>query len=115
MAIVQTLTFCQFCDAFRDMDRQNQFSYAGKQALFDYLEEYSDSTGDPVELDVIALCCEYAEESLEDIIYNYSIDVSEAEGDEDKIEYIVEIVRDYLEYHTIIIGEVPGGFVYAVF
>ena len=111
MAVVQTLTFSQFCDAFAEMGRTDQFSYAGKQALFDYLEEYSDSTGEPVELDVIALCCDYSEDDYETIAESYNIDVSDTEYGYD----IKDMVRDYLEYHTIIIGEVPGGFVYAQF
>lgn len=112
MAIVQTLTFCQFCDAFDHMDRETQFSYDGKRVLFDYLEEYSDSMNEPVELDVIALCCEYAEDSIDDIIENYSVGVSDADGDKDEIK---EIVREYLEDNTIIIGETDDGFVYACF
>lgn len=111
MAIYQTISFSQFCDAFRDMDRQNQFSYAGKRELYLYLDEYSESTGSSVELDVIALCCGYAEDSYETIAENYSIDVSDTEQGYD----IKDIVRDYLEENTIIVGEVPGGFVYAQF
>ena len=113
MAIVQTINFSQFCDAFARMGRENQFSYAGKQALFDYLEDYSDSTGEDVELDVIALCCEYSEDDYETIAENYNINLTDIDPeDEDEIK---EIIRDYLEENTIIIGEVPGGFVYAVF
>ena len=70
--MIQTINFSQFCDAFKVMDRENQFSYEGKRALFDYLEEYEDSTGEPIELDVIALCCEYTEyESLRELQDNY--------------------------------------------
>ena len=49
-----------FRDAFKSHNREN-FSYAGLEALFDYLEEYEESTGEELELDVIALCCEYSE------------------------------------------------------
>lgn len=113
MAIVQTINFYQFCDAFRSMNRNDNFSYAGKQVLFDYLEEYSECTGEEVELDIIALCCGYAEDDYKTIVENYNIDVSDIDPeDEDEIE---DIVRDYLEENTIIIGEVPGGFVYAQF
>ena len=31
----ETIGFCQFCDRFRDMDRDDNFSYEGKRALFD--------------------------------------------------------------------------------
>lgn len=112
MAIVQSINIYQFRDTFHKMGRQNNFSYDGMEILFNYLEEYSDATGEPVELDVIALCCEYNENSIEEIIDNYSIDISEAEGNEDEIK---EIVREYLDDNTIVCGETSGGFVYAVF
>ena len=57
----QTINQSQFNDAFTNMNRESNFSYEGRNALFDYLEEYEDSTGDEIELDVIALCCEYSE------------------------------------------------------
>ena len=55
-----TVNFSQFCDAFSE-DRKNTFTYFGKRALFDYLESYEDDTGEQVELDTVALCCEYTE------------------------------------------------------
>ena len=68
----QTIGFSQFCDAFRDGNRDNNFSYQGKRALFDYLEEYEDETGDEIELDVIGLCGEYTEyEDLKELQENY--------------------------------------------
>lgn len=57
----QTISRTDFHDAFRDMGRGKQFSYEGKNALLDYLEELEDGTGEPIELDVIALCCDYTE------------------------------------------------------
>lgn len=40
---------------------KNNFTYAGQIALFEYLEEYEEATGETVEFDPIALCCEYSE------------------------------------------------------
>ena len=57
----QTINFYDFTEAFKKADRQNQFSYKGQEALFDYIEEYEDSADEEVELDVIAICCDYAE------------------------------------------------------
>tara|TARA_R110000822_G_scaffold84959_7_gene199257 strand:+ start:333 stop:635 length:303 start_codon:yes stop_codon:yes gene_type:complete len=57
----QTINFSQFCDAFTNMDRQDNFSYEGKQALFDWIEQLDDDCGTETELDVIALCCEFTE------------------------------------------------------
>lgn len=108
-----SVNFSQFCDAFRDMGRNDNFSYAGKRALFDFLEDMADSTGEEYELDVIALCCEFAESDVEELIAYYSIDVSEAEDDEEEIEAIVE---EYLNDNTMIAGKLDNGsFVYAQF
>ena len=57
----QTINSCDFVDAFRAHGRQNQFSYDGLHALFDYLEEMEDAMGEEMELDVIALCCDFSE------------------------------------------------------
>lgn len=58
--IIKNINFHDFRQAFKDFERDN-FTYEGQQALFDYLEELSESTGKPIELDVIALCCEFTE------------------------------------------------------
>lgn len=113
MAIVQSINnVYQFREAFRLAGRMDHFSYEGLEVLFDYLEEYSDSTGEPIELDPVALCCDYYETSIQELIDNYSIDVSDADGDEAEIKAIVE---DYLQNNTSVCGEVSNGFVYAAF
>lgn len=112
MAIVQTIDKHDFVEAFNRYNRMGNFSREGMEVLFDYMEALSDDLGEPIELDVISLCCEYSEDSVEDIIDNYRIDVSEADCDEDEIK---EIVREYLNDNTIVCGETEDGFVYAVF
>lgn len=112
MTIVQTVGLYDFREAFKRCNRQDQFSYEGLEILFEYLEEYSDSTGENVEFDVIALCCEYYESSIDELIENYDIDVSDAEGDEEEIK---TIVKEYLQYNTCVCGETAVGFVYAAF
>lgn len=57
----QYVTFSDFVDAFHGHDRDNQFSYEGKKALFDYFNEFEESSGEEIELDVIAICCEWTE------------------------------------------------------
>ena len=72
--MIQRIGFCQFCDAFRDMGRNAQFTYEAKRALFDYLEELGEDIGEEIELDVIALCCEWHEETLEDVLHYYDLE-----------------------------------------
>lgn len=68
----QQITKCQFMDRFRDMGRGEQFSYDALSALYGYLEDYEEETGEEIELDVIALCCEYTEYyGLEELQTNY--------------------------------------------
>ena len=83
----QSINFSYFCDAFRSMDRQDQFTYDAKRALFDYLEDMEDQTGQRIELDVIALCCEYVESTFDEVRQSYSL---EGMSDEDVSEYICE-------------------------
>lgn len=55
----QTVNYYTFAQAFRDYDRFDQFGGAALSALFDYLEELEQDTGEEMELDVIALCCDW--------------------------------------------------------
>ena len=114
MAIVQSINSVhQFREAFRLAGRMDQFSYEGLEVLFDYLDNLSEDTGEPIELDVVGLCCDYYESSIEELIDNYNIDLSEV--DEDDPDSIIEVVREYLEDNTSVCGQVCDGFVYAAF
>ena len=108
------VTFSDFCNAFRNHDRDNQFSYAGKRALFEYFEAYEEDTGESLELDVIALCCDYTEATYDEIAEMYDLTYVDPEIENDSPSH-PDYVRAHLEDHTIIIGEVPGGFVFADF
>jgi len=57
----EQVNFGDFLDRFKTHDRDNQFTYDGKKALFEYLEQYEEDCDTEIELDVIALCCEYSE------------------------------------------------------
>jgi len=57
----RTVNRYEFEDAFREYGRSDSFSYEGKRALYDYLEQYEEDTGEEIELDVIGLCCNYSE------------------------------------------------------
>ena len=94
--IYTQVTKSSFIDAFKRSSRKDQFSYEALEAIFEYLEDYSNDTGENVELDIVAICCEWVEEGWEVIAMNWGIDLEGCEDDQDKI----EAVRDYLDYHT---------------
>jgi len=68
----------EFVQSFDEYNRSENFSRAGRIALFAYLENYEEETGEEMELDIIALCCEYTEyENLEELQGNYSVESME--------------------------------------
>lgn len=101
-----TVNFYTFRDAFKAI-RPDNFSREGLSVLWDYLEQYEEDCGEELELDVIALCCDFNEDSTNNIASDYRIDVEGLNADD-----ITEVVRLYLEDEGVLIGEVEGGFVY---
>lgn len=106
-----TVTLHDFCEAFRLAGRGKQFSYEGLEALFDYLEQYEEDTGEELELDVIALCCDYAEATDKELLEYYNIDVSDCDGDDGTADTIQEFLEDKGAY----VNRVSKGFVYRLF
>jgi hypothetical protein len=87
--MIQTLRLSDFTNAFRNSDRADQFSYEAQTILFDYFEEC-----DPkMEFDMIAICCEWAENTPEELAAMYGVDN----------------VLDYLENRTSVAGITDAG------
>ena len=61
--IIERVTESQFINAFKSWDTyKNNFSYEGLKALYEYFEEVAEcSDSGTFELDVVAICCDYAE------------------------------------------------------
>ena len=94
----QTINFHDFADAFNRTGRSEQFSYSALKALFEYLEDTFD--GD-YELDVIALCSEWAEYcDVGDINMDYGQDFEE-----------LEEAKDWLEDYTTVLDAGAGTLV----
>ena len=102
----QTINEYQFKDAFQKC-RLNHFSYEGLTALYEYLEDYEEDTGQEIELDVIGLSCEYTEyEDLKEFQGEYYDDVK---GDKYK-------TLEEIEEETLVIPiEGTEGFIIQVF
>ena len=66
-----TVNFNQFNNWF-EKQRPDNFSYEERFALFNYLEELENDTGDKIEFDPIAFCCEYSEyENFKEVQEHY--------------------------------------------
>ena len=106
----QSINFSQFVDAFRAHDRYDSFGYAGLRVIFDYLEDYEEQCNEEVELDVIAICCDYNIMDIEDIVKEYRIDVSAVDVDD-----LEGFVLEYLNDNTMVLGQCVDGVVFQCF
>jgi Holliday junction resolvase RusA-like endonuclease len=94
--IIDTINKYSFTEAFRQI-RPDNFSYEGQKALYEYLENLSEDIGTPIELDVIAICCDYSEyESFKAFKKDY-----------DNI-HIYEDIEDLREHTTVLEIENTG-------
>ena len=92
-----TVNESDFHDAFEKIS-PNNFSYAGRRALFNYLSDLEEDTGTPIELDVIALCCDYSEDTNYNHLANYGLDSMEELADTTTVIYVddeTSIIQDY--------------------
>jgi hypothetical protein len=95
----QTVNFHIFCDAFSN--RRDNFSYEGLRLLFDYFEENEDERNE-MELDAIAICCDYSEYTAKEIAEMYNVETE----DSDTIE---ESVIGFLEDAGAYVGTTSSG------
>ena len=66
------VTECLFRDEFHRCGRADQFTYTGLGTLFEVLCDFESDLGEEYKLDVIALCCEWAEYTLDDFRQDHS-------------------------------------------
>lgn len=105
-----TVTESMFRDAFQRL-RPNNFSYEGLSVLFAYLGEMDREAQEEMELDVIAICCEWSELTFEEFHQEYDVEV-EDEGDVGELK---EAITNYLESQATIAGFTEDSVVFASF
>jgi len=92
----QTVNLESFMHSFHAYNRYEQFGYEALKVLFEYFEDVNPD----MELDVIAICCEYSADTFENIRDQYDIDYDGAIEIEDQLDIVVE----YLNNHTSVVG-----------
>lgn len=83
----QTINFTDFVDGFRGGQYRDNFSYDGLELLFDYLEDLEEDMGEQIEFDTCALCCDFAEYDISDLVSDF---VNELDLDEDELAELTE-------------------------
>lgn len=108
------ITESQFIQRFDEMNRGNNFTVPGRRALFNWIVELEDDTGNEIELDVIAFCCEYDEyEDIKEYLENYETDIDKADYEEDQ-DYD-EAVKEEIQDKTTLIDIDGTSFIIAAY
>lgn len=103
-----TVSFGDFAQAFKDMGRENQFSIDALNIIFEHIEQQESDIGEEYELDVIAICCEYAEATWQEIANDYLLHEVELDDEQDHEGRVIE----YLEDEGVFIGKSDESIVY---
>jgi hypothetical protein len=112
----QSVNFSDFCAAFHAYDRYDSFGYDALKVIFDYLEDYEEQCNEDLELDVIAICCDYCVNDAATIAREYRIDLAHLDTeDDDYEEQCEEAVIEYLNEYTMVLGQCSTGIVYQCF
>lgn len=85
--IYQRLDFSGFCRAFDERGRGDQFSTEALYMIYNYLEEQDTDQ----ELDVIAICCDFVESSIEELAIEQDVEP--------------DALRDHMDQSTFVLGE----------
>jgi hypothetical protein len=113
--MITTVYRSEFHDYFTRSDTyKNQFSYEAREILFDYFEAFEDDTNEKIEFDLVAICCDFSESTVQEIIFDYGYMMSEEQKQSP------EGVREFLEYNSVVCGTYEDSegetfFVYAQF
>lgn len=100
----QTINEYDFRRAFETL-RPDNFSHEGLGLLYDWLCSYEEDSASEVELDVIAICCEFNESTNKEVNQDYELD-----------NFDYEEVSHYLEKNTLYVGRTSDDtHVYAAF
>jgi hypothetical protein len=99
----KTINEYQFVDSFRECGRESQFTVSARRALFAYLEYYESQSGTELELDPIAICCEWCE-------YPSALEAAETYGYQEGVDSKDETPLEWLRNRTQVI-DFGGGIV----
>ena len=91
----KSMYLTDFREEFLSSDTyKNNFSYEGLEHLYNHLTELEE--GKELEMDVIAFCCEFGEDTVEGFAEYYEIDKEEIENHE----AVISVYDDKVLYHA---------------
>ena len=86
----------RFVESFDKMGRAENFSIAARRTLFDWFEQMEEGMGESIQLDPIAICCDWSELDADELVkeYGHLVDSDEYEDDDEQYDLILERVQD---------------------
>ncbi len=98
----KTISEWEFRDEFKAYGREDQFSYHGLTKLYEFYNDLENETGESIELDVIAICCEWSEYGdLEEIADDYG-HLADRDNYDDNDDYIDAVMMELSNQTTVI-------------
>jgi len=94
-------------------DEYAGWSLEAADALAEYIENLAYETGEAIELDTVALRCDWDTNTADQVAadYDYDIDVSDCEDSDERYEVVIE----YLRNNTTVIELSNGELLYQAF
>jgi len=100
----------EFINRFETMNRGNNFTYEGRRALYEYITQLEEDTGTDIDLDIIAICCDYNEyEDLDEYLKDYNTDLDKKDYDDE--EEFKDAVMEEIQEKTTLIKVSDEGFI----
>ena len=85
------VTLNSFAESFRQCGRERHFSSAALSALFNYFEKMEEDTDTEIELDPIAICCDWEEYTSAIVAANDNgFRGTKTDTEEDALEYLYD-------------------------
>ena len=109
MALIQTVDSSDLYHLACKMARGDGYGYKGWKAIGNYLEELSEDTGEDIEIDIIAICCEYSmAESVEEFFMEFDHLHGEDLPDEEEWEELteeekLETIKAFLQHRSSVV------------
>ncbi len=76
----KTVSEISFIEEFKLCGREEQFTRSGLSCLYEYLNSFEEDTGEEIEFDVVAICCDFCEYGSEqELLESFSGDYSSIE------------------------------------
>ena len=93
--IYERMTKYTFVEAFKRMGRGGHFTYGALQAMFEHYEQMAEDLGDPVELDPVAICCDWSEyddieKAASDLVPDSAYSDPGVFDEQEAIEYLID-------------------------